>query len=152
MKKLFVVLSILFMTLIVTGCARDFTSVANKFDLSVSDYKMENKKANGVIEAYEAKSKDKNITARYLVTKSENYAKPFHASIGIEFTAIMAKHSINGEKCDSLVNKRSSYHSVECGDEYYVSSYYENTYIFIYGTGDEEKEIIDDILEKLNFE
>ena len=33
-----------------------------------------------------------------LVTKSENYAKPFHASIGIEFTAIMAKHSINGEK------------------------------------------------------
>ena len=103
---------------------------------------MENKKANGVIEAYEAKSKDKNITARYLVTKSENYAKPFHASIGIEFTAIMAKHSINGEKCDSLVNKRSSYHSVECGDEYYVSSYYENTYIFIYGTGDEEKEII----------
>ena len=152
MKKLLVVLSLFLMVLMVTGCKSDFTSVADKFDFSVSDYKMENKKANGVVEAYEAKSNDKNITARYLVTKSENYAKPFHASIGIEFTAIMAQHSISGEKCESLVNQKNSFHSVECGDEYYVSSYYENTYIFIYGTGEEEKVIINEMLEKLNFE
>lgn len=152
MKRVLVILCIFSMCFLLTGCSNDFDSVMKKYDLEVSDYKVENKKANGVIEAYEAKSKDKDITVRYLVTKSENYAKPFHASIGIEFTAIMAKHSINGLKCESLVNKKRSYHSVECGDEYYVSSYFENTYIFIYGTGKEEKEIINNVLGNLNFE
>ena len=152
MKKVLGIVSICIICLLLTGCKSDFKSVMNRYDLNVNDYKIENKKANGVIEAYEAKGSDKNITVRYLVTKNENYAKPFHASIGIEFTAIMAKHSINGKKCESLVNERSSYHSVECGDEYYVSSYFENTYIFIYGNGKEEKEVIDNVLKKLNFE
>ncbi len=152
MKKILIIVNICIVCLLLTGCKRDFKSVMDKYDLNVSNYKMDNKKANGVIEAYEAKGSDKNITVRYLVTKDENYAKPFHASIGIEFTAIMAKHSIDDMKCESLVNEKSSYHSLECGDEYYVSSYSENTYIFIYGNGKEEKEDINKILEKLNFE